>query len=470
MKRLGSFVGIHPITIDSQGKLFRSGLSPFLLTYNDRIDYMTLYRKRKGLDNFILVFYNHFLSLCQNGCYHILPFKLSSDEIGNTVNLNFPMKINLSHKGYLSLCNRQRETPLCISIKFESKPLRQMVQKLPRVVSEHPRESCPMLFLYKSPVGFFILIILQKSFVNSPQTSKGRARMSSQYPFLPKIVKTLNRGISSWFSLWNKYHVDTQKQMKSYNLGNTVRVSASSGSRHFIVHLGYLWNSHVLPCFKKMSAQGNRLFICKLTRPGSMPCNINRMKRVKSGNLVRTSEISWSHKVGLMEVSYLLSLKVRIRLPRTVLPLSPFIASFPVSGKNSSNGRNRRNIPNLLPLKFPMNNLCSNSTKGRTARLVGFQFFSYRKYLFNQTIRNFLPNSSRRTTAILETFVSLLLISFKPLRKPKSTPLYHTEYLIEATTFFIQMYCLTPLLIFFLILHRLFLLPKVFGRSLGDFY
>ena len=33
--------------------------------------------------------------------------------------------------------------------------------------------------------------------------------MSSERTFLPEIVKTLNSNISSWFSLWNEYHMNT---------------------------------------------------------------------------------------------------------------------------------------------------------------------------------------------------------------------------------------------------------------------
>jgi hypothetical protein len=42
------------------------------------------------------------------------------------------------------------------------------------------------------------------------------------------------------------------------------------------------------------------------------------------------------------------------------------------------------------------------------------------------------------------------------------------EYFIETVSFFIKLYCFTTFLIFLLILHRLYLLPKLFGRSLGD--
>lgn len=137
---------------------------------------------------------------------------------------------------------------------------------------------------------FFIRIISQKLLIDFSQSCKGKTGMPSQYPFLPKIIKTLNRGISSRLALWNKYYVNTQKQMKANNLRNTIRVSTSSRGSHFIVHLRYLWDSKVSPCFKQVFAQRNRLLVGKLTRPDSTPCNIHRMKRIKSDNLVSTPE------------------------------------------------------------------------------------------------------------------------------------------------------------------------------------
>jgi hypothetical protein len=42
------------------------------------------------------------------------------------------------------------------------------------------------------------------------------------------------------------------------------------------------------------------------------------------------------------------------------------------------------------------------------------------------------------------------------------------KYLIKIDSFVIKLHCLTAFFILILILHRLYLLPKVFGRSLGD--
>jgi hypothetical protein len=42
------------------------------------------------------------------------------------------------------------------------------------------------------------------------------------------------------------------------------------------------------------------------------------------------------------------------------------------------------------------------------------------------------------------------------------------EYFVKTISFFVKLYCFATSFIFILILHRLYPLPKVFGRSLGD--
>jgi hypothetical protein len=42
------------------------------------------------------------------------------------------------------------------------------------------------------------------------------------------------------------------------------------------------------------------------------------------------------------------------------------------------------------------------------------------------------------------------------------------QYFIKANVFIVQLYCFMAYIIFTMFLHRLFLPPKRFGRSLGD--
>ncbi len=222
---------------------------------------MTLYGKRKSLDRLTLVFYHQFLVLGKNGCNKVLPLKLFPDKVLNTVNLNFTMSVHLPYKGDFAFRNGNIETSLCIPVRSEIELCWYMFQRLPQSVSVYSRKPCAMVFLGKPAMRFLILIIQQKLPVDLPQTCEGRTRMPSQHPFLPKIIKTLNRGISSRLSLRNKYQVNTQKQMKANDLRNTVRISTSSRSSHLIVHLRYRGNSYVSPCLRQMFAQRNQLFV-----------------------------------------------------------------------------------------------------------------------------------------------------------------------------------------------------------------
>lgn len=153
---------------------------------------MTLYGKRKSLDRLTLVFHHQFLALCKNGRNKVLPLKLFPDKVFNTVNLNFTMSVHLPYKGDFSFRNRNIETSLCIQVRFEIEPYGCMFQRLPQRVSVYSRKPCTMVFLGKPTVWFLILIMPQESLVDFPQSCTGRTRMSSQYPFLPKIIKTLS--------------------------------------------------------------------------------------------------------------------------------------------------------------------------------------------------------------------------------------------------------------------------------------
>ncbi len=171
---------------------------------------MALYVKRKSLDRFTIVFYHQFLTPGKNGCNNVLPFELLPDKVLNTVNFNFPKNIYFSYKGDFSFRNGNIETASCIHVMFGIEPFRYLFQRLPQRLSEYSRKPCAMVFLRKSAMRFFILIIPQKSLIDFPQSRKRGTRMSSQYSFLPKIIKTLNRGISSRLTLWNKYHLPSQ--------------------------------------------------------------------------------------------------------------------------------------------------------------------------------------------------------------------------------------------------------------------
>ena len=69
---------------------------------------------------------------------------------------------------------------------------------------------------------------------------------------------------------------------------------------------------------------------------------------------------------------------------------------------------------------------------------------------------------------VSETIKSMLFKSFEPFGEPSFTLLNQLEYFVKTVSFFVKLYCFATFFISLLIVHRLFLLPKVFGRSLGD--
>ena len=428
---------------------------------------MTFNRERERFNNFIVLLNKQSLSMSKDSSNNILSLKFSPDEIGRTIDLDSPMRVNLSDEGDFSLRNREIEMSAIIPVFFKIKTIWQMDKGFPEAVFKHSRESCAMLFLSKTSVRFFIMVISQESFTGLSKDIKGRAVMSMKHPFLPESIKTLNGGISAWFSLWDEYQMDSHKQMQSNNLRDAIRVSPSTCSRHLIIHLGYCGNAHKSPCFNQMSAERNGLFISKLTCESRMSCHIHSMKGVESGNPFWAPEISWPNKICLMEVSNLLYFNVRIRLI-VAISFSLVFTCRSITIKHPCNSRDGRNIASASLLKFPVNNLCSNSRKLGTTGFMRFQFFPDRENLSNEIIRGLSPDSFWSAALIFETFKPMLSISSKPFRKPESTSLKQLKYFLKANPFFVKMYRFAAFLIFFLILHRLSLLLKVFRRSLGD--
>ncbi len=124
--------------------------------------------------------------------------------------------------------------------------------------------------------------------------------MSLKYSFLPEGIKAFNRGISSGLSLRDKHHVDTKKKIEPDNPGYAVLIPASTGSGHFVVHLGDLRNPHITPCFNRMPAQGYSLLIIKLACEDRMTCHIHGVKGIESCNPFWASEVPGANEVCLL--------------------------------------------------------------------------------------------------------------------------------------------------------------------------
>jgi len=147
---------------------------------------------------------NQYLSMSKDSSNHILPFKFSSNEVCRTINLDFAMRIDFSNKRDPSLCSREIKMPIGINISFKFKSIGQVSKRFPEAISEYAGQSCAVFFSGKPSMRFLIMVIPQKAFTGSFQSSKCRTMMSSQHPFLPEFIKTLNRCISTWFSLWDE--------------------------------------------------------------------------------------------------------------------------------------------------------------------------------------------------------------------------------------------------------------------------
>jgi hypothetical protein len=178
--------------------------------------------------------------------------------------------------------------------------------------------------------------------------------------------------------------------------------------------------------------------------------------------------MSWPHDVGLLEISHLLNLDVRIGL--LVIVSSPGFSfpRFPMAEEDICNGRNGGNAPHSSLLEFPVDNLCSNPCKGRTSAPVSFQLCSDRKDLSNHGTASLSPDPFRGTALIVKPFDSVLLISLEPFEEPALAPMNKMKNFLEALSLLIKLYCLISFLIIAWTLYRHSLPPRFFGRSVGD--
>ena len=428
---------------------------------------MTLKRKSERFNISLVLFNDQSLSLRNNSSHHILSFKFSPNEIRRAIGLNSPMSINFSNKRNLSFSNGNMKMTRGVDICIKGESFWQTSEMFPSSISEYPWESCTVFFLSKSPMRFLVMIITQKAFAGSSNNSKSWAVMSPKYPFLPEFIKTLNRGISPRFSLWNENQMDAQEQMKTNNLGETKGIASASCGSHLIIQLRYPGYSHRSPGFNQMSAQRDGLFIRKLARKRCVSRNIHRMKRIESGNTLCPSKISWPHKVCLVKFSHLLGLHVRIRR-FGVISLRFLSSSLPVTKENSGNSRNRRNLSHPSLCEFPMDCFSSNSRESRTTSLMRLQFFSDSENLFDQVIRGFSPNSFGNTTFIFKPLKPFFFVSLKPFGEPASASSNQSNDIFETMSFFIKVYCFAAYAIFILMFHRLSFSKIIFGKSLGD--
>src|SRR3989337_4080495 len=138
---------------------------------------MTINWKRKRFDNSIFLFNNQSFSMSKDSSSNILSLKFAPDEIGRTIDLNSPLRVNFSDEGDFSLRNREIKVSVRVNVSIKAKTLWQMNKRFPEVVFKHSRESCAMFFLSKTSVRFLIMIILQELFAGFSKDSKGRAVM-----------------------------------------------------------------------------------------------------------------------------------------------------------------------------------------------------------------------------------------------------------------------------------------------------
>jgi hypothetical protein len=421
----------------------------------------------KRFNNLLVLFDDEFSSMGINRSNKILAFKASSNEIGEAVDFDSSMRVNFPDKGDFPSRNREIEGAFGVDIALDIEFSGQVRNGLPEAISEFPRESCLMFCLGKPSVGFSVMVIAQEPLVCSFKSLQGWAAMSLKHSFLPEGIEALNGGVSAGFSLGDEYQMDSEKQMEPDDLGDAALIPSSTGSGHLIVQLGNLWNSQVFPCLDQMPAQRYALFVDELACKDGMSRNIHGMEGVEADGPVGCSEMSRTHEIGLVEISQFLGSGIGIWL-MGILVFWLRLVGLAVSGNNSRYRRDGRNVLNPSLPELPLDNLRSDSSKGRTATPVSFQLSPDCKDLADHRLRSLSPHLLRCTALISETAHSIFFIASEPLGEPKTASLDNPEYIIKLHSFMVELYCFAAFLVFMFALHRPWPLPNVFGSSLGD--
>lgn len=423
--------------------------------------------KSKRFDDLVLMLNNKFFSISKYSSNDILSLQFSSDKVRESIDIDSSMGINFSDKRDFSFRNRQLEITFRINICVNTKAIGQMSEKFPYLVFEHTGESCTIFLCSKHSMRLPVVIILKESFAGFSESQNGWTIMSLEYSFLPERVEAFDRCVSSRLSLWNKDHMNSKKQMQSDKLRDTELIPSSTDSRHLIVRLGYPRNAQISPSFKEMHAKRKGLFVCTLACKSCMPSHINCVKSIETNNAFGTSEMPGAHKVRLLQISHLFSLDIWIRLI-TVIPLWLIFLRLAMTKEYSGYSRNRRNILESPSFKFPVNSLCSNSREGGSASFMRLQFLPDRKNSLNHVLRSASLDILWSTAFVLESFKAMFLISSEPFGKPAPGSLNSLQCFIKAYTLTVKLNRFMAYIIFILFLHRLFLPPKCFGRSLSD--
>ena len=396
----------------------------------------------------------------------ILARKRTSNEIGVAIDLDISAPIHLSDPRDSPSCHRKMEMASWISVALEAKTFRHVPNLSPLPIPKDSWEAGSVVSLRESSVGFAIMVIAKKTLIQASKGNQGRTAMAAKHSLLPEMIKALHTGISTWFSCWDKDHLDPQQQVQSDNLGKTVRVTTSSGGCHLVVHLGAMREAQALPGRDQVRAEREGLFIPKLSGGHSMPGHIHGMKGVKTGDPLRPSKVPGTDQIGLVKITDLFGPKRGIGLSAFRSGLLTLFGAA-VFCQDASKSRNGGNRSHLSLLEFPLDDLSSDTRKCRTASLVGFQLLANRQYFLLQSLRGFSPDMFGCPTLILESSQALFSKSAQPLAKPTPTAVNDLENLLKAFSLLIKLNGLTTLFMFLVFFHRRFLLPQVFGKKVS---
>lgn len=414
-------------------------------------------REPKRFDDLPLMDDDQLPAMRDNDRDDVLAFELSPDEVRRAVG------VDLAHERHLALGEGQLKMTLFVQEFIQVEPFRHVPDRSPSFCPEHPWESRAMVFAAERTMRFLEVVIVQESSAGVAQLRQGGTGVPSEDAILPEAVEALHGGISSRLPRWDEYQVDAQEQVEPDDVGDAMAVSAATGGRHLIVQLRHPRNAHPAPTGGQVPAQREGALVAVLADRRAVPRHVQSVEGVEPDRSPWSPEISWSHQIGLVEVSHSGGRGIGIGLPPAHFsPLAAFLRRA-VTGKDAPDRREGGNAPTTPLGELPLDGLGADAGKGSPAGAVRLQLFPDGKHSSHQGFGRLSPDSFRSPASILQALDSLFSISPKPLRQPSLAPAHLPEDLDESSACFIQLDCFVAYVIFILALHRLVLL-RIYRR------
>jgi len=336
----------------------------------------------------------------------------------------------------------------------------------PELLAEYSREACSVVGCTKTSVLFLEVMVAEETIARPAQGPKIRTGMTKN-PGLPDRIEAFDSGVAAGFLRRNEAKMDTQQEVKTDKLGETVAIPSSSCCGHLVVHLRDPGKPHNSPEINQMTTKRDRSLVTELSGRCGLAGDIKGVDGVEAGDPFGASEMPGPDHVGLLKVSHRSSSNVGIgRAAWSTLNFDLLCLAGP--GQDLFDGRDGREPTYSLPLNLEMDRFGADAGEGGAVGFVGGQFIAQGQDLLDQRLRRLMRDIFRHPTSVTKSIETELAIATEPFGEPTTASMDTFHSVAEPAGFFIDSNGFEPDFIFISLFHDRLLLPIDFGRSVGD--